>query len=203
MKFGGLYLVTPDYAPGRFFSIVEDAIAGGIDMLQYRDKSNTKQVQLEVAKKLNSMCRSSGIPFIVNDDLDVAVASGANGIHIGADDVPYKEARKALRNGVVGVSVYADVEKAVEYEKLGADYVSFGPFFYTDSKKDAKVYDLEVLGQIRGRLKVPVFVIGGISEKNISQVMKYGINGVAVISAIFNSSDPKTTVQKLKRLISG
>jgi thiamine-phosphate pyrophosphorylase len=203
VRYSGLYLVTPDFAPGRFYSVVESAIAGGVDILQYRDKSNPVQVRLEVANKLRSMCRSYGIPFIVNDDLEVARDSGADGMHVGKDDVSYQEARKAFRNGVVGVSVYGDVEMAVEYERLGADYVSFGPFFPTPSKKDVTIYDITVLEQVRQRLKVPVFVIGGISEENVSRVMRYGIDGVAVISAIFNSSEPEQAAKKLKRLMSG
>ena len=203
MRYSGLYLVTPDYSPGRFYDIVESAIAGGVDILQYRDKSNPKPLRLEVANKLRSICRSSGIPFIVNDDPDVALDSAADGIHVGKDDVSYQEARKAFRNGVVGVSVYGDVEMAVEYENLGADYVSFGPFFPTPSKKDVTIYDISVLRQAHRRLKVPVFVIGGISEGNLSKVMDYGVDGVAVISAIFNSNDPESTARKLKKLVSG
>ena len=203
MRYGGLYLVTPDYTPGKFFGIVESAIAGGVDILQYRDKSNTKQVRMEVAGRLRSICSDNGIPFIVNDDIDITVESEADGIHIGTGDTPYAEARERMNNGVVGVSVYGDIELALKYERMGADYVSFGPFFDTDSKKDASVYDIGVLEEARSRLTVPVFVIGGITAENISKVISCGVDGVAVISAIFRSADPESAARELKRLIAG
>ncbi len=201
MRYGGLYLVTPDYTPGKFMDIVRSAIAGGIDVLQYRDKSNTKQVRLEVASRLRSVCNESGVPFIVNDDVDVALKSGADGVHIGKGDTPYQDARDRMGRGTVGVSVYGDVELAAAYENMGSDYVSFGPFFHTDSKRDAQIYDIGVLKEAHSRLRKPVLVIGGISEKNILEVAGFGVDGVAVISAIFGSSDPEGAARRLKNLL--
>lgn len=194
--------MTPDYTPGNFFDIVEGAIAGGVDLLQYRDKSNTKHLRTEVAEKLRSICSSSGIPFIVNDDIDLAVMSGADGVHIGTGDTPYSAAREKAGKRTVGVSVYGDTEMALQYEELGADYVSFGPFFHTDSKEGAGIYDIGVLEEARSRLSVPIFAIGGITEENISEVVAFGIDGIAVISAIFRSTDPESAARRLKRLMS-
>ncbi|KAA8922917.1 thiamine phosphate synthase [Thermoplasma sp.] len=196
-KLRGLYLVTEDYRGNNFFDIIEEALAGGVDILQYRDKTNGRDVRIEVARKIKRICSRYDIPFFIDDDVILAMEIGSDGVHIGKDDMPLPEARKIFQ-GLIGYSTYGDREMAVFAEKNGADYVAFGPFFHTDTKKDAGVYNIKVLENIHSHVSIPVFVIGGINQSNVRAFSGYGIDGIAVVSAIFSAKDPEKAARELK-----
>ena len=198
-----MYLVTPDYFGGNYFSIVEESLKNGADILQYRDKTNDFSIRLETALRLKNIALDYDVPFIVNDDIGLAIKTEADGLHIGKGDVSYAESRRMLPEGIIGVSTYDDVGLAVRMENSGADYVSFGPFYETVSKKDAGLYDKSVLREAVSRLKIPVFAIGGIDISNIHELMESGISGVAVISAVFSSDDPGRSTRELRSIIFG
>ncbi|CAC12401.1 thiamine phosphate pyrophosphorylase (yeast THI6) related protein [Thermoplasma acidophilum] len=193
----GLYLVTEDYSRKNFFNIIEEAIIGGVDIVQYRDKSNPRSVRLDVARKVKQICNRYDILFFIDDDVQLAIEVQADGVHIGKDDMPLPDARRIF-DGLIGYSTYGDREMAIFAEKNGADYVAFGPFFHTDTKKDADVYDIHVLEGIHKYIRIPVFVIGGINISNIRTFSGYGIDGVAVVSAIFSDPDPERAARELK-----
>ncbi|WP_297217076.1 thiamine phosphate synthase [Thermoplasma sp.] len=196
-KLSGLYLVTQDYFGEEFYRIIEEAIIGGVDIVQYRDKTNPKDVRRDVARKVKRICSRYDIPFFIDDDVGLAIEIDSDGVHIGKDDMPLPEARR-LFNGFIGYSTYGDREMAIYAEQNGADYVAFGPFFHTGTKKDAGIYDIGVLKDIHRYVDIPVFVIGGISRSNVSAFSEYDIDGIAVVSAIFSSPDPRSAARDLK-----
>lgn len=168
--------------------VAEMALNGGVRTIQFRDKSMRGREMLETAKKLRNLCDGYKATLIINDRVDIALASGADGVHVGQEDIPSEEVRKIFE-GVVGVSVH-NVEEAVEAEKY-ADYLGAGPVFPTSTKEDTRApIGLEGLKEIVDAVSVPVVAIGSISSKNITDVLKVGVNGVAVISAITAAKEP-------------
>ncbi|BAB59650.1 thiamine-phosphate pyrophosphorylase [Thermoplasma volcanium GSS1] len=199
-KLRGLYLVTYDYYGAEFYEKIIDAIEGGVDILQYRDKTNAYSVKLQVARKLTSIAADYGIPFFVDDDPKLAKEAGADGVHIGRDDPPIEQVRDVF-NGLIGVSTYGNLELATEAEKKGASYVAFGSFFHTDTKKDAGIYDIKILEKARHFVKIPIFVIGGINLETITKFCGYSIDGIAVVSAILAAENVKKAAKELKEKV--
>lgn len=200
-----LYVVTDD-KPTRntpLADLVRQAIEGGADIVQYRDKTSTGRVMIRTALELRKVTRDYGIPLIINDRLDIAIACMADGIHVGQDDLPVPAVKnRSDFSGIVGVSV-GSVEEAVRAEVAGADYVALSPLFSTPTKTDAGPgHGLSVLLEIRNRVSLPVIAIGGIGPENVSDVITHGADGVAVISAVFGMEDVRTAAQELKSLIS-
>ncbi|MCL5679525.1 MAG: thiamine phosphate synthase [Candidatus Thermoplasmatota archaeon] len=197
MTLGGIYLVTPDSMTSNFFEVTEKAIVSGVSILQYRNKSSGFQDKLEVAQKLSSLAYRYNRVFIIDDDVDLAIAVNADGLHIGKDDIPLPDARKRLPDKIIGYSTYGSREIAVEAQSLGADYVSFGPFFATNSKKDAGLYDIKVLEEIKKYVHVPIFAIGGINPENAAMLRPFNLDGICVISWVYSSADPGRAVKEL------
>jgi len=197
MTLGGIYLVTPDSIPSNFFDVTEKALISGVSILQYRSKSSGFNDKLELAQKLSRLAYRYNKIFIIDDDADLAMAVNADGLHIGKDDIPLSEARERLPDKIIGYSTYGSLEIAVEAQSLGADYVSFGPFFATISKKDAGLYDIKVLEEIRKYIHVPVFAIGGINPQNAAILRPYNLDGICVISWVYSSDDPGHAVREL------
>ena len=202
MKLGGLYLVTPPYTGIEIFTATEKALRSGVNILQYRDKEPSFRKKMERAQKFRDMCREYSIPFIVDDDPVLMDIVGADGIHIGKDDVPFEYVKSKYPEKIIGVSTYGSPEDAVKFQKLGADYVAFGSFFSTKTKNDATMCDISILDRLDD-IKIPVFVIGGINRGNVDDVLKYKISGIAVVSAIYSSNDIEAEVsyylEKLKK----
>ena len=200
MNLKGLYLVTPDYMDDGIFDIVRISIEHGASILQYRDKSNNYTRKIYAGKKFRKIADEYNIPLIVDDDPVLMDIIDADGIHIGRDDVPFDYIKGKYPDRIIGVSTYGDIKKAKEYEKLGADYVAFGSFFSTETKKDATLCYINILNDIGG-IKIPVFLIGGINLNNLEELLKYKISGVAVVSSIFSSSDPaESTISYMNKL---
>jgi thiamine-phosphate pyrophosphorylase len=187
-----LYLVT-DRAilKGRdIFKAVEDAIKGGVTLLQLREKDISTKDFYNLALKIKIISKYYNIPLIINDRLDIALAIDADGLHIGQDDMPIKIARKLLgKNKLLGYSV-ANAAEAIYGEKNGADYLGAGPVYPTGSKVDAGTpIGPEGLKIIRDSVSIPIVGIGGISLSNISEVKSSGIDGISLISAILGNTD--------------
>jgi len=180
-------------------SAVEKAIKGGATFVQLREKGLDYEKFLEEARKIRQLCRWYGIPFVVNDNVDIAIAVDADGVHVGQKDMEAGNARKLIGGDkILGVSVQT-VEQAILAEKKGADYLGVGAVFPTGSKADAELVSLETLGEICRSVSIPVVAIGGISKDNVMELAGTGICGVAVISAIFAQPDVERAASELKR----
>ena len=191
-----LYAVT-DESPG-LAERVRLAIAGGATCIQHRAKCASFEAAKADAIAIQSVCREAGVPFIVNDSLELALAIDADGLHVGQDDVPAREARRALGpDKILGVSA-ATVSDAVRAEQDGADYIGTGAMFPTATKPDAACVTMTALRAICGAVNIPVVAIGGIHAGNIPGFAHSGIAGVAVVSAVFGAPDPAAAARELK-----
>lgn len=204
MKFD-LYVVT-DEGLSRGLThaeIAREAVAGGADAVQLREKRKPAREILAAAREIRSITASAGRLFLVNDRLDIALASGADGVHLGQDDLPLKEARRQVPDDfIIGISV-GSAGEAVLAEEEGADYVALSPVFPTRSKPDAGPGSgLSTLREIRSCVSIPVVAIGGISSRNVQDVIRSGADGVAVISAIVSQEDIASAARNMKDLIS-
>lgn len=179
---------------------VEKALQGGATIIQLREKELAPQLFLEEARVIKEVCRKYGVPFIVNDNVDVALAADADGVHVGQKDMEAGRVRRLFGAGkILGVSAQT-VEQAVLAEKNGADYLGVGAVFPTGSKADAEDVSLEELQRICAAVNIPVVAIGGISKDNVLQLAGTGISGIAVISAIFAQPDIREAAATLRKL---
>ncbi len=182
-----LYAVTDRrYLNGRGLKeAVEESIIGGVTIVQLREKRMNKHKMTELALSIKEVCSKYKVPFVINDDLEVAIKSDADGIHIGQDDLDLKEVKKALPSKIVGVSVQT-VEQAIKAFNDGADYLGVGAVFTTATKSDALTVSLETLTEIANAVDIPVVAIGGINQGNIRKLQGTNIKGVAVVSALYS-----------------
>lgn len=197
-----LYAVTDrSWLTGEELSVpVEQALMGGITMLQFREKELTGEALFREARALQKLCRRYGVPFIINDNVELAARLDADGVHVGQKDMQARQARKILGGGkIIGVSAHS-VEEALRAEVDGADYLGAGAVFGTGTKTDAGRLDHAVLRKICSAVKIPVVAIGGIGCANIPELGGTGISGVAVVSAIFGAKDIKGSVKRLRTL---
>jgi thiamine-phosphate pyrophosphorylase len=188
----GLYLVTPDTADSRaLLEGVECALRGRPALLQYRSKQPDATLQSEQAQAVAKLCRQAGVRFIVNDSLELAQATGADGVHLGRDDGDLRTAREVLGSGrILGVTCYNEWSRAQEAVAAGADYVAFGAVFASPTKPAAVHAPLELLARARHELRVPVAAIGGITLANAPMAVAAGADLLAVISDVFDDPDP-------------
>jgi thiamine-phosphate pyrophosphorylase len=183
----GLYAITPDTADTEMLlRKVEEALKAGVALLQYRNKIISKDKRLLQAKELAPLARGYGVPFIVNDDVEIALAVGANGAHVGKDDGDLGAARSQLAGRILGASCYDDLEKARAAVRHGADYVAFGSVFPSPTKPGAVRAPLSLFGHDLG---VPLCAIGGITLENAPAVITAGASLLAVISDVFDAPD--------------
>ncbi len=195
----GLYvIVDPAIAGGRDLThIAREAIAGGAALLQWRDKTREKGSQLPELRALTDVCRGAGVPLIVNDHVDLALAVGANGVHVGQLDLPVSVVRRLVPDGwIVGASTN-DAGEARAAEADGADYASVGNLFGTTSKIDTRPATLDTLREVKAAVAVPVCAIGGIDDTNIAEVISAGTDMAAVISAVIAADDPRVATKRL------
>ncbi len=200
----GLYLVTDRFlAGGRALEqIVRESVAGGVTVVQLREKDAGTREFLEQAFALRQAASELGIPLIINDRVDIALACRADGIHLGQEDMHCALARRiAGKDMIIGVSV-STADEALEAEADGADYLGVGPLFATPTKSDAlPATGLGVLSTIRRAVGIPLVGIGGITYTNAGDVIRAGADGVAVVSAIIASPDPGTAARALRSAI--
>lgn len=198
-----LYAVTDrHWLNGRtLVDVVKESLDGGVTMIQLREKSLDEGKFLEEAKELQALCRERHVPFIVNDNVDIAKAMDADGVHVGQDDMAALDARAKLgQDKLIGVSAHT-VEEALLAEKQGADYLGVGAVFPTSSKSDVGEMSYETLKAICKAVSIPVVAIGGISGENVGKLADSGICGVAVISAIYAAKDVKAAAADLKATV--
>jgi thiamine-phosphate pyrophosphorylase len=175
----------------------KQAIRGGANIIQLRDKMQDKPRLLDSAQQLKDVCAASNVPFIMNNDLDIALACGADGLHIGQGDLPVPVARRLLpTDKLIGCSA-ATTKEARRAEADGADYIAVGSIYPTRSKADAAVVGLKRLRQIRKAVSLPIVAIGGINADNARDVIDAGADAVAVISAVLGAKDIKQAARKI------
>ena len=197
-----LYLVTEEsIAIEELTKIIAESVSGGVSIVQLREKNNSSLSFYKKASALKQLLNELSIPLIINDRVDIALAVGADGIHIGQDDLPLPVVKKMVpEDMIVGVSV-STLEEALEAERNGADYIGVGSVFPTKTKQDATLMALEDLGEICRSVSIPAVAIGGISADNISSLSDSGLSGAAVVSAIMNADNPKTASESLLKII--
>ena len=182
------------------YSQVEKALKGGATFIQLREKNLGEEEFLAEAKEIARLCKSYHVPFVINDNVDIALEIDADGVHVGQSDMEADDVRAKLGpDKIIGVSAQT-VEQAVLAEKRGADYLGVGAVFHTDSKADVAEVSRETLKAICDAVDIPVIAIGGINKENVSELAGTGICGIAVISAIFAEKDIKKATEKRKNL---
>ena len=182
------------------YSQVEKALKGGATFIQLREKNLGEEEFLAEAKEIARLCKSYHVPFVINDNVDIALEIDADGVHVGQSDMEAGDVRAKLGpDKIIGVSAQT-VRKALLAQERGADYLGVGAVFHTDSKADAADISHETLKAITEAVDIPVIAIGGISKENVSELSGTGICGIAVISAIFAEKDIKNATKKLKKL---
>ncbi|WP_281518979.1 thiamine phosphate synthase [Acidaminococcus timonensis] len=195
-----VYLVTDRHClRGRdFYAAIEEALKAGVTLLQLREKDASFQELLEEGRKVQALCRKYQVPFLIDDQVEVARALDADGVHLGQEDEAIERARAVLdREKIIGISAH-NVEEALEAQRKGADYLGVGALYPTGSKKDASVLAPGVLRQVVEAVRIPVVGIGGIHEAQYGQVLDQGAAGCAMISGILGADDITATVKRLK-----
>jgi thiamine-phosphate diphosphorylase len=201
----GLYVIIDALAlKGRsHVEVASQAISGGAKTIQLRDKVHSKKELLAVAQKLKNLCAEHNVLFIINDYLDLALAVGADGLHLGQDDLPIKVARQLLpMDKLLGVSART-IAQATAAQSEEADYIAVGSMYPTISKESAEVVGLERLRQIRQAVTLPLVAIGGINKDNVSQVMAAGADSVAVINAVLGAEDVEEASRQIVDRLKG
>ena len=194
----GLYAITPDIADTALLAAkVEQALKAGVAMLQYRNKIISKDKRLLQAHELAPLARGYGVPFIINDDVEIALAVGANGVHLGKDDGDLAAARAKLPGRILGASCYRDLDQARAAVRAGASYVAFGSVFPSPTKPDAVRAPLSLF---RNELGVPRCAIGGITRTNAPELIAAGADLLAVISDVFDAPDIALRVSEYRKL---
>ena len=195
-----VYLVTDRHClRGRdFYAAIEEALKAGVTLLQLREKDASFQELLEEGRKVQALCRKYQVPFLIDDQVEVARALDADGVHLGQEDEAIERARAVLdREKIIGISAH-NVEEALEAQRKGADYLGVGALYPTGSKKDASVLAPGVFRQGVEAVRIPVVGIGGIHEAQYGQVLDQGAAGCAMISGILGADDITATVKRLK-----
>jgi len=200
--FRGLYAVTPDEPDIELLTRkVRRALAGGAHIVQYRSKSTNAALRREQGAALLVLCRNTGVPLIVNDDLDLALAIGADGLHLGREDISIAAARAQLGKGrLLGVSCYDRLELALAAREAGADYVAFGSAFPSATKPGATRAPLSLYREAKRRLDVPIVAIGGVTTENAHTLVEEGVDAIAVISALFDAPDIERRAHEFARV---
>ncbi|MGO5066158.1 thiamine phosphate synthase [Clostridium sp. LCP25S3_F8] len=195
-----LYLITDRrFLKGRELKkVIEDAILGGVTIVQVREKDISTREFFKVAKEVKEVTDYYKVPIIINDRLDIAQAIDADGVHLGQKDMPLNIARKILgKDKIIGISV-GNVEEALEAENNGADYLGIGTIFPTGSKKDVDaIIGIDGLSQVKNSISIPSVAIGGINKTNFKDVLKTGIEGISVISAILDEDNVRLAANNL------
>ena len=196
-----LYAVTDrSWLNGRTLKeVVKESLDGGVTFVQLREKHLDQEHFLEEARELEELCKEYHVPFVINDNVDIAVMMDADGVHVGQSDMEAGDVRKKLGpDKIIGVSAQT-VEQAVLAEKRGADYLGVGAVFPTSSKDHAEAVPFETLKAICEAVSIPVIAIGGITQGNVHELAKSGICGIAVISAIYAKEDIRKASEDLKK----
>jgi len=204
MKKRGLYAITPDQ-PDRdlLFSMVEQALQGGIALLQYRDKISSAEEMLLRANFLHGLCLKYQTPLIINDSAELALACRAEGVHLGQGDGSIKAARKLLgETAIIGVTCHHHLALAVQAEQQGANYIAFGRFYNSTTKPGSALATLELLNSAVKQLSLPIVAIGGITQTNCQPLIENGASYIAIVEQVFSADNIKQTCQYFSPLLS-
>jgi thiamine-phosphate pyrophosphorylase len=195
----GIYAITPETEDTtQLLTKVSAALAGGIRLIQYRNKTGSAQLRRRQCEALSRSVQAVGATLIVNDDAQLAADVLAHGVHLGEDDATVAQARRVLGpDGIIGVSCYNNLGRARQQELAGADYVAFGSFFPSVTKPGAVTASPDLLVAARSQLKVPVVAIGGIDRNNAAQLLNSGADAVAVLSALFSVENTEEAARAL------
>ena len=197
-KLNGLYLVTPNWDDtARLLAITEQALLGGVRLLQYRHKTATANLKEQQARGLRALCRQFQVPLIINDDLDLCKKIDADGIHIGATDTTVAHARQQLgQEKILGASCYGDLSLAVAAQQAGASYVAFGGFYPSLVKQYPVTTSPEILTQAQDVITCPMVVIGGMTPLLARPLVAFGAHMVAAISSVYSATNPREAAEE-------
>jgi thiamine-phosphate pyrophosphorylase len=196
---GGVYGITSTAYGLTHTECAKILLEAGVRIIQYREKNASTRKMYGDACAIKTLCERHGAVFIVNDRLDIALAVGAHGVHLGQDDLPLAEARRLFPEGIIGVSAHT-LDQALEAEAGGADYLGVGSVYPTNTKGDAHLIGEDGLARIVGGVRIPVYAIGGIGVHNIRALKALGVKGVAVVSGILADGNPAAAA---KRFVDG
>ena len=181
-----------------FFEKIEEALQGGVTILQLREKELDEDSFTDEAIEVKSLCRKYGVPLIINDNVNVALKSGADGVHVGIEDMPIDEIRRKAPDSFIIGATCKTVEQAQSAERLGADYMGVGAVFPSPTKKNAVRITREQLKEICSSVSIPAVAIGGITLENAGELKDGGMSGIAVVSAVFSADDIQKAASLLK-----
>jgi thiamine-phosphate pyrophosphorylase len=199
----GLYAISdPELIPPQDLAMrIDAAIAGGATLVQYRDKTASEAQRMERARAMLAVCRAQQVPMLINDDIALAVAIGADGVHLGRDDTLLAAARQQLdRHAIIGVSCYNELPRAVTAAEQGADYIAFGRFFASLTKPHATQAEVTLLSRAKRCLNIPIAAIGGISADNGAALIAAGADLLAVIHGVFGQADVAAAARSIAGL---
>ena len=194
----GLYAITPDIADtDLLLAKVEAVLQGGVNMLQYRNKTANHKLQTQQTRAILPLCRQYNVPLIINDSVKLCLTLDADGVHLGADDGNLADVRARIgKDKILGASCYNRFDLALQAQKAGASYVAFGACFPSSTKPNAPVAGLDLFTRAKTELAVPCVAIGGITLENAPSVISAGAGAIAVVDALFNAADiVKTSLQ--------
>ena len=190
-RIGGVYGITPDMPDtANLLDKTSQVLAGGVRLIQYRNKTADADLRYTQAKSLLQLCRQYNAPLIINDHIDLAMEIGADGVHVGEQDASVADARKLMGpEKIIGASCYNRLDLALTAQTEGVDYVAFGAFYPTTTKQNTAVAPLEILGQAKAALSIPVVSIGGINTANALALIQAGADAIAVSQALYRAED--------------
>lgn len=202
MRLKGLYVITDEKLTpyDKMLDMVEKALKGGASIVQLRDKNNPDEFLIPYCNELKNLCHKYDAIFIINDRVDLALKVDADGVHVGEEDPDVVQVRQKTKGKILGVSCYGSVERAIQMEKIGADYVAFGSFYPSLTKPKSKIVPKSVIPEAKKVLKIPVCVIGGLTVENSKELIDLGADIVAVISDVWTSEDIESRCREYLKL---
>lgn len=198
-----IYFITDStpYSEQEFLARVRSALSGGVSLIQLREKQRTTREYIDLAQKVGALAAQFGVPLIIDDRIDVALAAGVKGVHLGQSDMPIKTARRILGEDYIIGATAKTVEQALEAYEQGADYLGVGAIYPTTTKVKTVLTSTEMLDKICKAVPIPVNAIGGLNKDNIDVLKGIGIKGVCAVSAIMKAPDPENAVKELSAAV--
>lgn len=200
-----LYFITDStgFTEEEFLRRIEEALKGGVTLVQLREKNKTTREYIETAEKVHSLTKRYNVPLIIDDRIDVALAVNAEGVHLGLTDMPIRRARELLGEDAIIGATAKTVERAMEAEKEGADYLGVGAIYPTTTKVVTVLTPVSTLDAICRSVSIPVNSIGGLNKDNIDVFKGIGISGICIVSAVMKAEDPKEAAEELMEKVNG
>ena len=198
-----IYFITDStpYTEKEFLSRVGSALAGGVDLIQLREKERTTREYIDLAQKVHALAKQFNVPLIIDDRIDVALAAHTEGVHLGQSDMPVKTAREILGDDIIIGATAKTVEQALEAFEQGADYLGVGAIYPTTTKVKTVLTSTQMLDKICKAVPIPVNAIGGLNKDNIDVLKGIGISGICAVSAIMKAPDPENAVKELSAAV--